>query len=157
EASEAISAAGVRTPKMQRIVNCRQFKLDFAKQQLPLLIRENRAHGGSTKNYLICNRADVDPMPLEKIENPIAGQFSNVQSPTDGYFRKYRYLAAGNRGIAMSVQIAKEWEVRGSKRDLTAATCREEIDHQRRPDPNHQRLQHVRKTLGLDVVAFDYS
>jgi hypothetical protein len=157
EASEAISAAGVRTHRMQRIVDRRQFKLDFAGLQLPLLVRENRAHGGSTKSYLIRERAEVEQVPLERFEDPIAVEFINVQSPVDGYFRKYRYLAVGQRGIALSAQIAKEWEVRGSKRDLTAATRCEEMDHQQQPDPNHERLQQVRRILGLDVVAFDYS
>ncbi|HTQ39311.1 MAG TPA: hypothetical protein VMJ32_09795 [Pirellulales bacterium] len=157
EASEAIAAAGVRTPKMTRILDHRQFNRDFGGLHLPLLIRENRAHGGSTKSYLIRNRADVERVPLEKFEDPIAVEFINVQSPVDGYFRKYRYLAAGQRGIALSVQIAKEWEVRGTKRDLNAATCREEMEHQRQPDSNHQRFQQVRRILGLDVVAFDYS
>jgi hypothetical protein len=157
EASQAIAAAGVRTPSMRRILDHRQFKFDFAGLQLPLLIRENRAHGGRTKSYLIRDRAEVDQVPLERFEDPIAVEFIDVQSPLDGYFRKYRYLAAGQRGIALSLQIAKQWEVRGSQRDLTAATCREEMEHQRQPDPNHERLQQVRRTLGLDVVAFDYS
>jgi hypothetical protein len=157
EASQAIAAAGVRTPNMQRIVDRHQFKLDLAGLPLPLLVRENRAHGGSTKSYLIREPAEIKEVPLAHFEDPIAVEFIDVQSPLDGYFRKYRYLAAGDRGIALSVQIATEWEVRGTKRDLTAATRREEMDHQRQPDANHERLQQVRRALGLDVVAFDYS
>lgn len=157
EASQAISSAGVRTPRMRRISDPCQFRRDLQEHELPLLIRENRAHGGSTKSYLIHSAAEAIQVPLERFEDPIAVEFIDVQNPHDGYFRKYRYLAAGDRGVAMSVQIANEWEVRGSKRDLTEATCREEMNHQRAPDPNHDRLQHVRRALGLDVVAFDYS
>lgn len=157
EASEAISAAGVRTPKMWRIADFRKFRRDLDGHAPPLLVRENRAHGGSTKSYLIHSAAEAQRVPLERFEDPIAVEFIDVRSPGDGYFRKYRYLAAGNRGVAMSVQIAPEWEVRGSKRDLTTATRREEMNHQRQTDPNHDRLQSVRRQLGLDVVAFDYS
>ena len=157
EASESMAAAGVRTPRMRRIRDFRRFRLDLEGHRPSLLVRENRAHSGSTPSYLIRSVTDAAKVPLEQFEDPIAVEFIDVCDPRDGYYRKYRYLAAGDFGVAMSLQICPEWEVRGTKRDLTDATRREEIDHQRLADPNHQRLQKVRRALGLDVVAFDYS
>ena len=156
EASVAIAAAGVRTPRMRRIEDRRRFPDDLAGQQLPLLVRENRAHGGATKSYLICNRAEAAQVPLEQFEDPIAVEYIDVQNP-DGYFRKYRYLASGDRGVALSLQIARDWEVRGCHRAICDATRQEEMAHQRQSDRNHDRFQKVRRALGLDVVAFDYS
>ena len=96
-------------------------------------------------------------IPLERFEDPIAAEYIHVQSPRDGYFRKYRYLIAGDLGVSVSLQIGKHWEVRGRGRDVTTVTRREEVSYLSRPDPNYQSFQQARRALGLDVVAFDYS
>ena len=157
EASHAIAAAGVRTPHMQRIDDCRQFRRDLEGAKLPLLIRENRAHGGGTPSYLIRTPPDLASVPLERFEDPIAVEFIDIRANGDGHYRKYRYLAAGQRGVPVSAQIARGWEVRGANRVVSEATRHEESAFIQGPDPNHLRLQHVRRQLGLDAVAFDYS
>ena len=39
----------------------------------------------------------------------------------------------------------------------TNVTREEELAYIDKPDPNHDLLQRARKTLGLDLVGFDYS
>ena len=157
EASRLIADAGVLTPRIERIRDCQRFRRDLEGLRPPLLIRENRSHGGSTPSYLIRNVAEASAIPLEHFEDPIASQYVDVRSPHDGYFRKYRYMAMGPEGCPMTLQFCRHWEVRGGERDLNEATRREETEYANSRDPNHDRFQQVRRALGLDSLAFDYS
>jgi hypothetical protein len=63
----------------------------------------------------------------------------------------------GDTGIAHTLQISRHWEVRADVRVIDDATRSEEIAYADAPDPHHDLLQHVRRGLDLDFVAFDYS
>ena len=87
----------------------------------------------------------------------MAVEFVDVRDRQDGLVRKYRYMAVGEMGVSHSLYISDDWEVRGSTQLYTESTRREEIEFTSSVDPNHELFQTVRRGLGLDYVAFDYS
>jgi len=155
--AQLIAKAGIRTPHIEAITDFAGFRKNLCGMSLPLLIREDRAHGGVTPIYFIKRREDIKQVPLETFEHPIAVEFIDVRKSKDRLYRKYRYVAAGDEGVSHTLQIADHWEVRGKQRVLNAATLQEEIDYMSQPDRNHKILQHARKIMGLDFAAFDYS
>ena len=149
-----MAEAGVRTPKIRVIQRPETFRQDLAGLALPLLVRQDRGHGGPT--FLVRSRADVDAIPFGRLRNPIAVEFIDGSSPRDGLYRKYRYLAAGEIGVPRHLMISSHWEVREKQRIVNHSTRDEELAYLDGPDPNHARLQAARRAMGLDWVAFDY-
>ncbi len=150
-----IGSAGIRTPKMALIDNADEFRETHGGLELPLLVREDWGHGG-----LVCRAdtsAEVQKLPLRRFSRPVAVEFIDVQSRRDRLYRKYRYVAAGDLGIAHSMHVCKGWKAKGTEAEYTDALRDEELAYTSCPDPNHEQLQAARVALGLDFVAFDYS
>ncbi|MCP4195367.1 MAG: hypothetical protein GY768_32610 [Planctomycetaceae bacterium] len=152
-----IAHLGVRTPWSHRITDIAGFQRDLQGLNPPLLVREDLAHGGWSPVFLVRQPEDVQKIPLEKFAEPIAVEFIDVRSPTDGLVRKYRYMSIGATGVAHTLQISKRWEVRSGSRVLNEQTIQEEIAYADSLDPHHEVLQHVSRGLGLDFLAYDYS
>jgi len=150
-----IAGTGIRTPRIVPIENWAAFGETLGGLELPLLIRKDRGHGGPT--CLVERRADLERVPTARFLHPIAVEYIDVQSPQDGLYRKYRYLAAGDRGVTRHLICGTHWEVRPGNRSINAETRHEELAYLNAPEPNHAALQRARRALGLDVVAFDYS
>ncbi len=153
--AQLIASAGIRTPKMVRIENPEQFRETRGGLDLPILLREDWGHGG-----LVCRAdtpADARKLPLRRFARPVAIEFIDVQSPHDRRYRKYRYLAAGDLGLPISLHVCRDWISKGGMADFSNQFSEEEIAYTSRPDPNHAAFQLARKALGLDFVAFDYS
>lgn len=157
DCARQIASLGVRTPRVDRIVDIEGFQRDLNGLKPPLLVREDLAHGGWSPVFLVRQPDEARDIPLEKFANPIAAEFIDVRDPRDGLVRKYRYMAMGDTGIAHTLQISLDWEVRAGVRLLNEQTKREEIAYADVPDPYHEVLQRVRCGLGLDFLAFDYS
>ena len=157
DCSRQIAGLGVRTPHVERIVDIEGFQRDLNGLKPPLLVREDLAHGGWSPVFLVQRLEDAQEIPLEKFANPIAAEFIDVRHPRDGLVRKYRYMAMGETGIAHTLQISQNWEVRSGVRLLNEQTKREEIAYADAVEPFHETLQRVRCGLGLDFLAFDYS
>ena len=107
--------------------------------------------------FMIQTREDLNAVPLEQFERPIAVEFVDVRSANDGLVRKYRYMQIGNTGVSHSLQISKHWEVRSGARLLNDRTIAEEVEYAAQPDPNQEILRKASRLLGLDFLAFDYS
>ena len=137
DCSQRIAQLGVRTPRTERIEDESSFKADFNGMRLPLLVREDLAHGGRSPVFLVRHPQDARDVPLEKFARPIAVEFVDVRSPKDGLVRKYRYMAMGDTGIAHTLQISQHWEVRSGVRVIDEATRSEEIAYADAPDPHH--------------------
>jgi hypothetical protein len=150
-----IGSAGIRTPRMVLIENVEEFRETHGGLELPLLVREDWGHGG-----LVCRAdtpSDVQKLPLQRFIRPVAIEFIDVQNRQDGLYRKFRYVAAGNIGIAQSIHVCKGWKAKGTEAEYSDALRDEELAYTSCPDPNHERLQVAREALGLDFIAFDYS
>ena len=150
-----IAGAGVRTPRIVPIENWATFRETLGGLELPLLIREDRGHGQLA--CLVERRTDLDRLPPGRFAHSMAAEYIDVRSPEDGMYRKYRYLAVGDRGVTRHLMSGNHWEVRPGNRLVNAATKGEELAYLSAPEPHHAALQRARRALGFDVAAFDYS
>jgi hypothetical protein len=155
EGARRIAAIGIRTAKMVRISDPKEFRATRCGLNLPLFVREDWRHGGPIF------RADSDKqcrqIPLARLRRPVAVEYIDVQDPRDGLYRKYRCLAAGEIGIPVSMHPCRTWHAKGWNTEFNAELRDEELAFLSQPDPNHPRLEAARQALGLDLVAFDYS
>ena len=153
-AAEIISKSGFRTPRTLRILDMQAFRQDFNGMSVPFFVREDWGHGSA---ILRANTLDeARALPLESFKRPVVTELVDVRDERDGLFRKYRYFAAGEHGVAQHLQCSEEWITRGAGRVFTDATRDEELAYIARQDPHHARFQAARGALGLDVAAFDY-
>jgi glutathione synthase/RimK-type ligase-like ATP-grasp enzyme len=157
DSAQRLIAAGVNAAKTIRITEPAGFRMENCGLNLPILIREDLAHGGWSPVFKINNQDELNRVPINQMELPIAVEFVDTRSKHDGLVRKYRYMAMGDIGISHTLQISDHWEVRSGVRKLTPATIAEELDYCDRPDSNHEIFQSARRALGLDFLAFDYS
>ncbi len=153
-AAELIRQTGVRTPRMHRIADAGAFRRDHGGLALPFFIREDQRHGGPV--ILVTTADDLRAVSLSRFEHPVAVEFIDVRSG-DGLYRKWRYVAVGDRGCNRHMVASERWIVHAGDRVLTPAILDEERAYVTSDDPNQDALQRARRALGLDVVAFDYS
>lgn len=149
-----IARAGIRTPRILPVRDTEQFRETLSGLRLPVLIREDWGHGGPILRA--DTMQDIHNLPLERFSRPIAVEFIDTRG-SDGLYRKYRYVAAGNTGVTQSMHVQRDWLVRGRKCVFNAGLKEEELAYISSTDANHARLQEARRALGLDFVAFDYS
>ena len=150
-----IGAAGIRTARTARIDDRKVFKRSYGGLELPLIVREDWGHGGPITR--VSSPAEFKRVPWRRLRRPIAMEFIDVRTARDGLFRKYRYLAAGEVGVPMSMHPCRTWIAKGSHTQFNDTLRDEEVAFLTQPDPNHERLQAARRLLGFDFVAFDYS
>lgn len=150
-----IASTGIRTPRIVHIENIQEFRNTLLGMKLPLLIREDWGHGEAV--YYAESQAEIRDVPIERLKRPIAVEFIDTRNRSDGLYRKYRYVAAGEEGIALSIHVQNDWLVRGKDCVFSDAIRNEELDFINSRDPNHEQLQRAREALDLDFVAFDYS
>jgi hypothetical protein len=155
QGSELIRQAGLRTPKMFPIVNPQSFHDDFFGLEFPLFVRENLGHGK------LMVRADTPDearkIPLREFTQPIAVELVDLPGATDGLYRKYRYVVAGEFGVTHHLQASREWVTRGGNRVINDTSKTEELSYINAPSPHFEAFQKAKRALGLDFVAFDYS
>jgi hypothetical protein len=145
---------GVATPRMVPIKDRREFERTLLGLVPPLFIREDWGH--ARHSFRVDSPADVPRIPWSMFQRPVGIEIVDVRDPHDGLYRKYRYVAAGDLGVAHHVQSSAEWITRGENRVITPKTQDDELRYVSRADPNHNALQRARRALGLDLVAFDY-
>lgn len=150
-----IGATGIRTPRMARVVDLEVFRETRYGLELPLFVREDWRHSGPI--FRVDSPAELRQLPVRRFRRPVAVEIIDVQDPRDGLYRKYRYLAAGEFGLPLSMHPCRSWFAKGTRTEFNAALRDEELAFLSQPDPNHERLQAARRALGLDFVAFDYS
>ena len=153
--AQLIASAGIRVPKMARIKNWEEFRETRLGLNAPLFVREDWGHGG--RMHFAFSDDEVRNIPQEIFARPVAVEIVDVRDRHDGLYRKYRYVVAGDIGVAQGLQISHNWLVKGRRILCNEASTQEELQYMRTPDPNHSLLVAARKALGLDFVAFDYS
>ena len=100
---------------------------------------------------------DVHDLQLARFSRPVAVEFIDTRTVADGLYRKYRYVAAGDEGVSQSMHVQRDWLVRGRKCVFSDELKDEELAYISTSNENHEKLQHARRALELDFVAFDYS
>lgn len=153
--ADLIRQAGVRTPRHVVITNPARQAQQPPELEFPLIVREDRGHG--LASILVESPSQWAVIDWARFQRPVAVEFVNTQSPQDGLYRKYRYIAAGELGVARHLMANRQWEVRPAQRVLSDQMRAEEVAYVSAPDPNHEALQAARRALGLDIVGFDYS
>lgn len=153
-AAKRLSAAGIRTPRVLPIEDPAEFRHNHLGLRFPLIVRQDWGHGGPV--IRVASESELAQLPLEQLHRPIAVELIDVQSPADGLYRKYRYVAAGSLGVPHHLQAAEHWITRGSIRVHTPEIDEQEIAFINQRDPHHELFQRARRALDLDVVAFDY-
>jgi hypothetical protein len=147
--------AGLRTPRVSRIDDAGQFKKDFLGFSFPFFVREDCGHGGKMI------RADTPTaaraVPFHRFQNPVAIQLIDLPDARDGFYRKYRYVVAGDFGVPHHLQVSTQWITRGGNRVINETTRAQEIAYIETPSAHHDAFRRARQALGLDFVAFDYS
>jgi hypothetical protein len=152
--SQLMAAAGVRVPRMALVDDPKAFEQDLHGLRLPLFIREDWGH--DRKCFRVDSPEDVSQVPWEMFKRALAVEITDVRSPRDGLFRKYRFVSAGDVGVSHHLHVSQEWITRGDNRVINPLTRAEELEYITQPDSNHELLHQARRALGLDLVAFDY-
>lgn len=152
--SRLMAEAGIGTPRMALIEDADAFRETLLGVGLPLFVREDWGHTGPMIRADTLDEARR--IPLDGFQRPVAVQIIDVQDRSDGLYRKYRYVAAGEFGVALHLQITREWITRGGIRIVDERVRKEELAYIGQQDANHAALQTARRALGLDFVAFDY-
>lgn len=153
-AAQRMTAAGLRTPRIEPIADVSAFLRGRAGLSFPLLIREDRCH--AQLSVLVTSKEQLERVPWRRFSRPVAAEFIGTRSFVDGLYRKYRYIAVGDTGISRHLMFDQAWEVR-EERVLTDAARAEETAFVDSRDPNHAVFQAARRALGLDVAGFDYT
>ncbi len=152
---ERLSRAGVRTPKVLTIDS--RFPETLGGLTLPIIVRKSWGHGKlllriDTPEQVAEWIREHDPSPADWV----ATEYIDTQS-ADGYFRKYRYILFGERGVSRHLIVSDDWEVRPRDRVLTDETIAEELDFVGSACVLHDILDRARRELEFDIAAFDYS
>ena len=157
-----IGDSGIRTPRTVPIDDAERFRDTFLGLNLPLLVREDWGHSSEraieTGQVVRCDTPEaVRKLELERFKRPVAMEFVDARDPRDGFYRKYRYVAAGDTGVALHLHVKDHWFVKGANQLYSDGIREEDLAYISGPDPNHDALQRARRALKLDFVAFDYS
>jgi len=151
--ADLMGKSGLRTPRVVRIDDLD--KLDALGFSFPLFIREDCGHGGEM--IRADTPAQARAIPLRRFKKPVAIEIIDLPGPHDGFYRKYRYVTAGDFGVPHHLQVSTQWITRGENRVVNEITRAQELAYIEAPCPHHDAFQRARQALGLDFVAFDYS
>ncbi|PKQ16485.1 MAG: hypothetical protein CVT67_04970 [Actinobacteria bacterium HGW-Actinobacteria-7] len=152
---ERLTRTGLRTPRVADVDSW--FVQTLGGLSLPVVVRKSWGHCMSlirldTHEQVSAWVAEQNPSPGEWV----ATEYLDVQG-ADGYFRKYRYVLFGERGVCRHLIVSADWEVRPKDRVLTDTTIAEELSFVGAPCAVHDVLDRARRELEFDIAAFDYS
>lgn len=146
--------AGVRTARFASIDPGAPFEDIAAEVGTPFIVRNDQGHGGYLR--VVETPDDLAAIDWTQLAQPLAVEFIDTRG-ADGYFRKYRYLFAGDVGVARHLIISPSWNAHARDRVRGEAHVAEELAFVNTPNPHHETLNNLREALDLDYVAFDYS
>jgi hypothetical protein len=147
--------AGLRTPRVVDVDA--RFADGLGGLTLPVVVRKSWGHCDPLR--LLGSRADVAEWLGDQGPSPqdwVAAEYIDVRS-ADGFYRKYRCVLFGDRGVCRHLIVSTDWEVRPKDRVLTEATIAEELSYVGAPCAVHGILNKARRALEFDIAAFDYS
>lgn len=149
-----IAGCGLRTPTVIRLDDRTGLSAAAGILGFPFLLRDDLGHGGTLR--LVRASDELAGLQWNHRDQRIACEFIDTRDEY-GFYRKYRYVLVGERGVPRHLIGSRDPVVRMSRRHENAVLREEEIAYLADDDPNHQRLDAARRALGFDVVAFDYS
>jgi hypothetical protein len=155
DGARLMAESGLRTPRVVRIDDPDQFRKEFLNLSFPLFVRNDCGHGGGM--IRADTPAEARAIPFRQFKEPVAIQLIDLPDARDGFYRKYRYVVAGDFGVPHHLQVSTDWITRGDNRVINETTRAQELAYIEAPCPHHDAFQRARKALGLDFVAFDYS
>lgn len=155
QGARLMAESGLRVPRVARIADPHEFRKDFLGFSFPLFVREDCGHGG--KMVRADTPDEARAIPLRKFKEPVVIELIDLPDAHDGFYRKYRYVVAGDFGVPHHLQVSTDWITRGGNRVINETTRAQELAYIETPCPHHDAFQRARKALGLDFVAFDYS
>ncbi len=152
---ERLGRVGVRTPRITMVDG--MFDAHRGGLALPMLVRVRWGHGAEMR-LLETEAAFADWWRTARTDPAawVAGEFVDVRDE-DGYYRKYRYVMAGARGVARHLIVSPKWEVRPVDRIKTPATRAEELAFVDGPFAQHALFDAARRALEFEIAAFDFS
>jgi hypothetical protein len=152
---DRLRAVGLRTPRI--VIADPAFDGHRGGLTLPMLVRRRWGHAADMR--LLETEADFCSWWSQARSNApewVAGEYVDVRSP-DGFYRKYRYVMAGSRGVARHLIVSPKWEVRPVDRVRTAATREEELAFVGSDCPHQALFDAARRALEFEIAAFDFS
>lgn len=153
--AQLMGGVGVRTPRVARIDDAEKFRKDFLGFSFPFFVREDCGHGG--KMVRADTPAEARAISLHRFAEPVVIELIDLPDARDGFYRKYRYVMAGDWGVPHHLQVSTHWITRGEKRVINETTRAQELAYVESPCLHHDAFQRARQALGLDFLAFDYS
>lgn len=153
EASARLRAAGVPMPPVAPVDPAAPALP--AGLRFPVIAREDRKHGGPM--HLCRDAAELARVPWGSLRQPVVVEWRDVRS-SDGLYRKWRYVVAGEGGAPRHLVVSRDWVVKAEGRvDDDAARAEEHAYTSAPEEPHREVLVRGARALGLDVVAFDYA
>ena len=152
---DRLNRVGLRTPRI--VLVDATFGETRGGFSLPMIVRKPWGHGAEIR------RLDSDAAfrawwshARSEPEAWVAGEYLDVRD-SDGYYRKYRCVMAGARGVPRHLIVSPDWEVRPSTRIKTPATKAEELSFVESAFTHFDRFDAARRALDFEIAAFDYS
>lgn len=146
--------AGVRAARTLLIDRATPFETIAEAVGTSFIVRNDRGHGGFMR--LVHTPDDLREVAWDQLSHPLALEFIDTRGADDLY-RKYRLLFAGSSSIPRHLIITPSWSAHAEDRMRGGSYLDEEMAFLQSPNPFHDDLDRVRRALGLDYVAFDYS
>lgn len=144
---------GVRTAKVVKI-DLSDVEALVGQIPLPFFIRDDYRHGCPMQ--LIRDFHELTSVDWSLWQNPIAVEFIDTRCE-DGLYRKYRYFLFGKIGHNRHLIAGEDWNVHAASRIDDPDLHRTEREFIAETNPHHKTFLTLKKELGLDFVAFDYS
>ncbi|HET6726294.1 MAG TPA: hypothetical protein VFH85_09860 [Gammaproteobacteria bacterium] len=146
--------AGFTTARTLALSPQHSFGAVAAAVGLPFIVRNDQGHGGYVR--LVRSSADFRQIDWSQLIHPVALEYIETQS-ADGFYRKYRFVVAGDSGISRHMIVARSWCVHAADRVRGQSWADEEQAFLEAPNPYEEPLVRAARALALDFVAFDYS
>jgi len=152
---ERLRRAGLRTPRIVAVDA--GFADGLGGLSLPIVVRKEWGHCARLARLDSAEQvAEWLSEQAGALHEWVAAEYIDVRS-ADGYYRKYRYVLFGERGVCRHLIVSPNWEVRPRDRVLTDETVAEEVRFVSAPCGVHDVFDRARRSLEFDVAAFDYS
>ncbi len=135
--------------------------LDEILLRYPMILRVDGGAHSSLDSFLVHDRAEAESIMRER-ENSSRGrlnlaiEYVNTQFP-DGFFRKRRCIAIGDRILPRQHMISRTWKVKLSSAESNALSIAEDQKFLANGEEQADLVARAARALGCDILAIDYS
>ncbi len=154
--TQAWRSAGLLAPRCELLTgDSSQWASTLQRFETPFLIRDARGHG--RPSFIIRSDHELHHLPWSLFNSPMACEFVETCSESDGLYRKYRCIVAGQHAIPRHMIANDHWEVRPEQRVASDRLRSEELAFVNSKPVHHDQLVYACQLLDLDVAGIDYS